>query len=278
METLILSQEKIIRLGFFFGVFALVAVWELAAPRRALTVPKTGRWSANLGVVILNTLLLRLLFPTAAVGIALVGEEKSWGLLNNMALFPWLAVILGVTLLDFAMYIQHAVFHAIPTLWRLHMMHHADLDYDVTTGARFHPIEVILSMGIKLMVVAALGPPAVAVLLFEVLLNATAMFNHGNIHIPGTVDRFLRWIVVTPDMHRVHHSVYAPFANSNFGFNLPWWDRLMGTYVNQPPEKHEEMEIGLEQFRDPKQANALPGILMLPFRGKSGEYTINRRW
>ncbi len=278
METLILSQEKIIRLGFFFGVFVLVALWEIAASRRVLTIPKISRWATNLGVVVLNTVLLRLLFPTAAVGLALVGEEKAWGLLNNLNLFPWLAVILGIMLLDFAMYIQHVVFHAIPALWRLHMMHHADLDYDVTTGARFHPIEVVLSMGIKLMVVAALGPPAVAVLLFEVLLNATAMFNHGNIHIPGAVDRFLRWIVVTPDMHRVHHSVHAPFTNSNFGFNLPWWDRLLGTYVDQPPEKHEEMEIGLEQFRDPRQANALLGILMLPFREKSGEYTINRRW
>nr|VFJ92787.1 MAG: Sterol desaturase/sphingolipid hydroxylase, fatty acid hydroxylase superfamily [Candidatus Kentron sp. H]VFJ93873.1 MAG: Sterol desaturase/sphingolipid hydroxylase, fatty acid hydroxylase superfamily [Candidatus Kentron sp. H]VFK00385.1 MAG: Sterol desaturase/sphingolipid hydroxylase, fatty acid hydroxylase superfamily [Candidatus Kentron sp. H] len=276
MSELLPEQEKIIRLGFFLGVFALVALWELAAPRRALTVPKAGRWAANLGLVALNTVLLRLLFPTAAVGLALVGEEKGWGLIHYWDLNPWLAVVVGVVALDFAIYLQHVLFHAMPTLWRVHRMHHADLDYDVTTGARFHPMEVILSMGIKLGVVMGMGPAAVAVLIFEVLLNATALFNHGNLHLPEGIDRIVRLFVVTPDMHRVHHSIHAPLANSNFGFNLPWWDRLMGTYVAQPPEGHVAMAIGLKDCRDPKVANTLSGMLKLPFVRDSGEYTIHR--
>ncbi|MBF0380882.1 MAG: sterol desaturase family protein [Magnetococcales bacterium] len=278
MEQSLIEQEKIIRLGFFFGVFILVALWEVVAPRRPLIISKTLRWSANLGVVVLNTILLRLIFPTAAVGLALVGEAKNWGLLNNIELPPILGIIIGVVLLDFAIYSQHVMFHSVPTLWRLHRVHHADMEYDVTTGARFHPIEIILSMAIKLGVVLALGPSGVAVLIFEVLLNAMAMFNHGNIHIPVNIDRVLRMFVVTPDMHRVHHSVHAPMANSNFGFNLPWWDRLMGTYVAQPIEGHENMEIGIKELRDPKLVSTIPGLLKLPFIQHLGEYTINRRW
>ena len=278
MDHMLLEQERIIRLGFFFGVFTLVALWELAVPRRVLTVPKIGRWSANLGVVILNTLLLRLVFPTTAVGLALAGEAQGWGVLNMLEISPWLTAVVGVVVLDFAIYVQHVLFHAVPTLWRLHRVHHADLDYDLTTGARFHPMEILLSMAIKLTVVMALGPPAVAVLIFEVLLNAMAMFNHGNMRIPERIDQMLRLLVVTPDMHRVHHSVHAPMANANFGFNLPWWDRLMGTYVAQPPEGHVEMEIGLDKLRDPKQVDTILGMLKLPFVRYLGEYTINRRW
>ncbi|ABK43622.1 sterol desaturase-related protein [Magnetococcus marinus MC-1] len=278
METILLEHETFIRLGFFLGVFVLVALWELLAPRRTLTVPKVRRWGANLGIVVLNTLLLRLLFPMAAVGLAMVGEEKGWGLFNMFETPAWLATIIAVAALDFAIYLQHVMVHAVPVLWRLHRMHHADLDDDVTTGARFHPLEIILSMLIKLAVVMVLGPPAVAVLIFEVLLNATAMFNHGNIRIPVTIDRLLRWIVVTPDMHRVHHSVHAPLTNSNFGFNLPWWDRLFGTYCAQPPEGHIEMALGLDHFRDPQQVNGLMGMLKLPFARHIGEYAINRRW
>jgi sterol desaturase/sphingolipid hydroxylase (fatty acid hydroxylase superfamily) len=277
MEQTLLEQEKIIRLGFFFGVFILVAIWEIVAPRRLLTTSKSLRWGSNLGVVVLNTVLLRLLFPTAAVGLALVGEEKGWGLLNNLDLHPVLGVIIGVGFMDFIIYAQHVLFHSVPTLWRLHRVHHADLDYDVTTGARFHPIEIILSMVIKLGVVLALGPSAVAVLIFEILLNAMAMFNHGNIYIPVEIDRILRLFVVTPDMHRVHHSVHAPMTNSNFGFNMPWWDRLMDTYTDQPLEGHKEMEIGLNEFRDPKLVSTISGILKLPFISYLGEYTINRR-
>jgi len=274
----ILGHELPIRLGFFFGVFALVAVWEVLAPRRALTVSKAGRWGSNLALVFLNSLVLRLLFPVAAVGVAALAQERGWGLLHYYEVSFLPAVIIAVIALDFVIYLQHVMVHAIPLFWRLHRVHHADLDYDVTTGARFHTLEIILSMLIKFSTILVLGPPLVAVVIFEVLLNATAMFNHGNVYIPAGIDRVLRLFVVTPDMHRVHHSVHAPLANSNFGFNLPWWDRIFGTYVAQPPEGHLEMEIGLEEFRDPKQVDRLPGMLLLPFARRLGEYSINRRW
>ena len=178
--------------------------------------------------------------------------------------------------LDLAIYLQHVLFHAVPALWRLHRMHHADLEFDVTTGARFHPIEILLSMGIKLGVVAALGAPAIAVLIFEVLLNATSMFNHSNVRMPVWIDRVLRWIVVTPDMHRVHHSIVARETNSNFGFNLPWWDRLFGTYRDQPAAGHEAMTIGIEQFREPAEQR-LDRMLTQPFRDDDTTYALGRR-
>ncbi|MEG3641320.1 sterol desaturase family protein [Magnetococcus sp. PR-3] len=273
----LLNHEIWLRLSFFFGIFATVALWAWLAPRRTLRLPKYAHWRANLGIIALNPLTLRLFFPTAAIGLALMGQAHGWGLLNNWDIPPTLALIMGVILLDLAIYTQHVMFHTIPILWRLHRMHHADLDYDVTTGARFHPIEMLLSMGIKLAVIAALGPSAVAVLIFEVLLNATAMFNHGNIHLPIPLDRLLRWLVVTPDMHRAHQAVQAPLANSNFGVNLPWWDRLMGTYLAQPPEGHQQMPIGLETFRNPQITNTLPDMLRLPFIHKIGAYPLNRR-
>lgn len=276
MKEFIMDHEAAIRLGCFLGVFTLVALAEIIAPRRVLTMSRAVRWFGNLGIVFLNTVVVRLLFPVAAVGMALLAEERGWGLMNNFAMPAWLALLLGVVLLDFAIYLQHVMFHAVPLLWRLHMMHHADLDYDVTTGTRFHPIEIILSMFIKLTAVSVLGPSAPAVLVFEVLLNATAMFNHGNLRIPPRIDRVLRLIVVTPDMHRVHHSVIARETNSNFGFNLPWWDRLFGTYRAQPRSGHEGMTIGLSQFRDPCKLT-LPWMLALPFIGKTGDYPINRR-
>jgi sterol desaturase/sphingolipid hydroxylase (fatty acid hydroxylase superfamily) len=207
---------------------------------------------------------------------ALLAQKSGWGLLNSFALPYWLPVVIGVAVLDLVIYLQHVMFHTVPVLWRLHMMHHADLDFDVTTGLRFHPIEVILSMGIKLSVVVVIGPPALAVLIFEILLNTTSMFNHGNIRLPSTIDRKLRLLVVTPDMHRVHHSVTIRETNSNFGFNLPWWDRLLGTYRDQPAAGHEGMTIGLAQFRDPKRLTFL-WMLALPFIGKPGGYAINRR-
>jgi sterol desaturase/sphingolipid hydroxylase (fatty acid hydroxylase superfamily) len=276
MRQKAVSSEMAIRLGSFFAILVLVAIWELLAPRRTLTTPKTVRWSSNLGITFLNLMVVRLVFPILAVGIALVAQEKGWGLLNSFDPPYWLVVVIGVVVLDLVIYLQHVMFHAVPVLWRLHMMHHADLDFDVTTGLRFHPIEIILSMGIKLAAVVVFGPPALAVLIFEVLLNATAMFNHGNIRLPSRIDRRLRLLVVTPDMHRVHHSVVIREANSNFGFNLPWWDRLLGTYRDQPTRGHEGMTIGLSQFRDAKHLT-LPWMLALPFIGKPGEYSIDRR-
>ncbi len=276
MDSFIAQNEMPIRLGFFCGVFVIMAVWEILAPRRRLHMSKRVRWASNLGIVIFNALLIRLVFPTAVVGLALAGELDGWGLLNWFQLPNSLAVVLAVMALDLAIYLQHVLFHAVPVAWRFHRMHHADLDFDVTTGIRFHPVEILFSMVIKLGVVAALGPPAVAVVIFEVLLNVTSMFNHGNVRLPKSIDRWLRLMVVTPDMHRVHHSRLALETNSNFGFNLPWWDRLFGTYCPQPSGGHETMDIGLDQFEDPRQ-NALPRMLIQPFLSDKGGYVINRR-
>ena len=273
----ILGNELPIRLSFFFGIFAIMAVWEILSPRRALTVSKPVRWVNNLGLVFLNSLVLRGLFPAAAVGVAVVAQQRGWGLLNLYEIPFTLSVVIAVVTMDFVIYLQHVMVHAVPLLWRLHRVHHADLDYDVTTGARFHTLEIILSMLIKFATITVLGPPVVAVVIFEVVLNATAMFNHGNVRIPKGFDRVLRWFVVTPDMHRIHHSVEDDEANSNFGFNLPWWDRLFGTYRDQPREGHEGMTIGIHKYRDPKQVDQLPGMLALPFIGKISGYAINRR-
>ncbi len=273
----ILQNETPIRLGFFFGVFAIMGLWEVLAPRRALTVSKAVRWTSNLGLVFLNSAILRLIFPMAAVGVAAFAAEQGWGLLNYFQLPFAFSVLLAIVALDFIIYLQHVLVHAVPALWRLHRVHHADLDYDVTTGARFHTLEIILSMLIKFATILVLGPPVVAVVIFEVVLNAMAMFNHSNVSLPPRLDRIVRWFVVTPDMHRVHHSVEDNEANSNFGFNLSIWDRLFGTYIVQPREGHDNMTIGIHGYRDPKQVNQLPGMLTLPFAGKITGYAINRR-
>ncbi|MCH8036717.1 MAG: sterol desaturase family protein, partial [Proteobacteria bacterium] len=251
MTDLILDNEPAIRLGIFAGVLISVAAWEALRPRRARRFSRWLRWPSNFGIVAFNTIVVRLLFPAAAVGMAALAQERGWGLFNNLELPAALAIVVSAIALDLLIYLQHVMFHAVPALWRLHRMHHADLDIDVTTGARFHPIEIVLSMLIKLAAVAVLGAPAVAVVIFEVLLNATAMFNHANLRLPEGVDRFLRLVVVTPDMHRVHHSIVPGETNSNFGFNLPWWDRLFGTYRDQPAAGHDGMIIGIEQFREP---------------------------
>lgn len=270
-----MEHEAVIRISFFLAVFIGIASWEIKAPRRALTTSKLTRWISNLGIVAIDTIVLRLLFPTAAVGFAAAAEQQQWGLLNHLELPTWLAVVMGAAALDFVIYFQHVLFHAVPALWRLHMVHHADLDYDLTTGIRFHPVEIVLSMLIKLAAVAALGPPVLAVLVFEVLLNASAMFNHGNIRLPERADRLIRLLFVTPDMHRVHHSAIKRETNSNYGFNLSVWDRLFGTYRAQPQAGHDAMTIGLEQFRDPQRLT-LPWLLALPFIGNVGKYPINR--
>ena len=275
MIDAVLANEPAIRLSVFLGIFAVMALWEVAAPRRERRFTRLKRWPNNIGIVVVNTLVLRLAFPVAAVGMATVAEASGWGLLNSHAPPAWLAVVIAVVLLDLAIYLQHVMVHAVPAFWRLHRMHHADLDFDVTTGARFHPIEILLSMMIKLLVVAALGAPPVAVLIFEVMLNASSMFNHGNVRIPEGLDRVLRWLVVTPDMHRVHHSALRRETNSNFGFSLPWWDRLFGTYRAQPAAGHDAMTIGIEQFREPGDLR-LDRMLIQPFKGGAGAYPINR--
>jgi sterol desaturase/sphingolipid hydroxylase (fatty acid hydroxylase superfamily) len=269
-------SEPLIRIAAFAGIVAVMVVWELAAPRRAPTHPRWLRWSGNFGVVIVAALLVRLLFPIAAVGTALIAQQRGWGLFNLVAWPAWLEFLLAVVALDLAIYLQHVLFHAVPALWRLHRMHHADLDFDFSTGVRFHPVEILLSMAIKIGVVLALGPPALAVLAFEILLNATSVFNHGNVRLPAPVDRVLRWLVVTPEMmHRVHHSIHPDETNSNFGFNLPWWDRLLGTYRDQPRDGHEGMAIGIDQFRTRRELR-LDRMLIQPLLGSSRDYPINR--
>ena len=269
-----LGHEPAVRLGAFFGMFALMAVWEAVAPRRARLLPRRVRWLHNLALVVLNSLILRLLFPLAAVGFALLTAERGWGLLNVFDVPFWWAFALSLIALDFAIYLQHVMFHAVPLLWRLHRVHHADADIDVTTGARFHPIEILLSMLIKFAVIAVLGAPAAAVLVFEVLLNATAMFNHANLHLFESVDRLLRLILVTPEMHRIHHSMEVAETNSNFGFNLPWWDRLFGTYRDRARLPQESMAIGVHGLTGSDAAVKLTGLLALPFAGGRSGYAI----
>lgn len=237
---------------------------------------RSARWPSNLGIAGLNALLIRLVLPAGLFGFALEAGKQRWGLLNNLRI-PYVAAILVTFIVfDLAIYLQHVMFHAVPALWRVHRMHHSDLDFDVTTGARFHPIEIALSMLFKLGLVTTLGAPAMGVLIFEVALNATSMFNHGNLGLPLRLDRSLRWLVVTPDMHRVHHSIAVGEANSNFGFNLPWWDRLLGTYRDQPAAGHDLMTIGIEQFRAPREL-WLDRMLLQPFRGPAGRYAITWR-
>jgi sterol desaturase/sphingolipid hydroxylase (fatty acid hydroxylase superfamily) len=276
LAEILLSHEPAIRLSAFAAIFAAMALWEFLAPRRSQAIGRRRRWPGNIAIVAVDTLLVRLVFPTAAVGVALLAQSRGWGMFHALEAPVWLLVIASLILLDLAIYLQHVLFHAVPVLWRLHRMHHADLEIDVTTGARFHPLEILLSMAIKLGVVAALGTPAVAVLIFEVLLNAASMFNHGNVHLPQRLDRVLRWLVVTPDMHRVHHSVVPRETNSNFGFNLPWWDRLCGTYRAQPAAGHQAMTIGIEQFRDPGELR-LDRMLLQPFRDDDRGYPLGRR-
>jgi sterol desaturase/sphingolipid hydroxylase (fatty acid hydroxylase superfamily) len=271
IESQLLAHEPALRLGAFAAVLAVMAIWEVLAPRRLRPLSRRWRWPANLGVVALNTVIVRALFPAAAVGLALSAESHGWGLLNQYDLPAWTLVAAGLVLLDLAIYLQHAMFHAIPALWRLHRMHHADLDIDVTTSARFHPLEIALSMLIKFAVVAALGIPAAAVLLFEVVLNASSMFNHSNVRIPLRVEKALRWLVVTPDMHRVHHSIERDETNSNFGFSFSFWDRLFGTYRAQPHAGHESMRIGIPDLRDAAECNRLAGMLAIPFRAGKEE-------
>jgi sterol desaturase/sphingolipid hydroxylase (fatty acid hydroxylase superfamily) len=271
-----MTHEGAIRLAFFFGVLIPIALWELFLPRRTLTIHKSVRWIGNMGIIVLNTVALRVLFPVLAIDIAIMARENGWGLLNHYPVPYWTSIAIGVLSLDLIIYLQHVMFHSVPGFWRLHMMHHADLDIDVSTGLRFHPIEIFLSMAIKMAAVAVIGQPPVSVLIFEIALNATSMFNHGNIRMPDRLDAALRRMVVTPDMHRVHHSVAIRETNSNFGFNFPWWDRLFGTYRAQPAAGHVGMVIGLSQFRD-AQRLTLPWMLALPFIGDPGAYAINKR-
>ncbi|MBX2847830.1 MAG: sterol desaturase family protein [Acidiferrobacterales bacterium] len=258
-------NEANLRLGFFVGVFALLAIIEFVTPRRAQTVSKSFRWLNNIGVSVVNTLVLRFTLPVLATGMALLAHDHSFGIFNWISLPFWLACLLSFLIMDFAIYLQHRLFHAVPIFWRLHRMHHTDLEFDVTTAVRFHPVEILISMLIKLIIVALIGAPAVSILIFEIVLNGSAMFNHSNIKLPSWLDKNLRLILVTPDMHRVHHSVHQPETDSNFGFNLPWWDRLCGTYIDQPRDGHTNMQIGIEKFRDSNDTR-LDKLLLQPLK------------
>jgi len=277
LSTWIMDNEKAIRPAVFVGMLVVMGLWEVFAPMRQRSLTRLLRWSNNLGLVVLNTMVVRFLFPAAAVGVAAYVEANNWGLMNYYDIPFVLAVVICVIAQDFIIYLQHVLVHAVPALWRLHRVHHADPDFDMTTGLRFHPIEIILSMLIKFAAIVVLGAPVLAVIIFEVILNAGAMFNHGNIKLPKRMDSLLRWVIVTPDMHRVHHSVEDDEANSNFGFGLTWWDRLFGTYIDQPRQGHTGMKIGIHHYNDPKQVSWLHGMLTLPFRRKMSGYTINRR-
>ena len=264
-----MDHEITIRVSFFSGLFLLLALGELWKPRRARVTARKERWFNNLVIMAMNTLLVRFLFPLVPVGMALLARERGWGLFNQLEL-PYLLQVAGtVLLLDFVVYLQHVLFHAVPTLWRFHLMHHVDLDLDVTSGLRFHPVEIVLSMVVKLFAVALIGPPGLAVIIFEVLLNGAVMFNHSNIFIPLTVDRFLRLFIVTPDMHRVHHSVVLKETDSNYGFALPWWDWLLGTYRAQPAKGHGGMTIGNSRFLDGKRQGLWWLLFHLPFSKKA---------
>jgi len=268
--------EGAIRFAMFLAVFGAVALWEALAPRRKRSFGRLARWPHNLGLLLVDVALVRVLAPGAAIAVAMTAAGAGWGLLNVVALPVWAAIPVGVALLDLVIYFQHVMFHAVPTLWRLHRVHHADLDFDVTTGARFHPIEILISTAVKCAAIAALGAPVISVFAFEILLNATAMFNHANASLPQRVERWLRWLAVTPDMHRVHHSVRYEESSSNFGFNLPWWDRLFGTYRAQPRLGHAAMTIGVDAFRSSEDLR-LDRLLVQPLRDTPGQYPITRR-
>jgi sterol desaturase/sphingolipid hydroxylase (fatty acid hydroxylase superfamily) len=264
------TLEVAFRIGCAAALFALLAGWEWLAPRRPLWLGRLRRWPGNLGIVAVDTLVVRLLVPTAVVGAALTAAGNGTGLFHWLNLRLSVATVLGFLILDLAIYLQHVAFHHIPWLWPLHRMHHADLDIDVTTGFRFHPFEILISLGIKIAVVMAFGIPPVAVFVFEAVLNATSLFNHSNISVRPGVERLLRLVVVTPDMHRVHHSVLRAETDSNFGFNLPWWDWLFGTYRREPQAGHNGMTIGLPIFRS-KGELRLDRMLTQPFRSDNRE-------
>jgi sterol desaturase/sphingolipid hydroxylase (fatty acid hydroxylase superfamily) len=273
LTEFVMAYEAFVRLAIFATVFATMASWEVFAPRRPQRIGRDTRWPSNVGVSIANAVLVRAIFPISAVALAAITQTRSWGLLNVWQVAPWVTVPLSVVVLDLVIYLQHVLFHAVPALWRLHRMHHADLEFDVTTGGRFHPIEMLLSTILKFAVIVALGAPPFAVFTFEVLLNATAMFNHSNVRMPLALDRVVRWVIVTPDMHRVHHSVIPRETNANFGFNLSLWDRLFGTYRAQPKDGHHAMTIGIAEIRDPGEQR-LDRMLSQPFRLRPDTYAL----
>ena len=266
-----MATEDLIRMGSYLAVLLIMATWEFIAPRRPLTASKLCRWGGNLTVVILNTAIVRLFLMGGVVATAVMAKERGWGLMNVATGPEWLEIGLAIVALDLIVYLQHQLFHYVPILWRFHMMHHSDLDLDVSSGVRFHPVEIIVSTGVKALSVLLLGAAPLAVVIFEIVLNATALFNHSNVQMSLGLDRMLRWFIVTPDMHRIHHSTDVRETNSNYGFNVPWWDRLFGTYCAEPALGQLGMKIGLEHLGPPVCLNLFM-MLRFPFVTRLGRY------
>ncbi len=275
LDTFIIENEQAFRLSIFLGLLMIMGLWELSAPRKVPTISKAKRWLNNLGLVFFNGFMLKLVFPVASTSMAIIAAQNNWGVLNYYDVSYTLGVIIFIIAMDLLLYFQHVMVHAVPIFWRLHRVHHADLDYDTSTGARFHTLEIFLSFAIKLTAIVLMGPSVLAVILFEVILNATAMFNHGNVGLPNWLDRSLRWVIVTPDMHRIHHSIEEDETNSNFGFSMSLWDRIFGTYKSDARASNENITIGIKVIRDPKETNNILGMLMIPFRHKNKHYIIN---
>lgn len=276
MQELFFEYESYIRLGAFLGIFALLTIWEISTPKRALLELRRFRWFSNIGLIVISSILVRFILPTAAVGVALHVEQDNLGFLNHYDLPFLLQFVLAFVLMDLAIYFQHVMFHALPLFWRFHRVHHSDLDCDITTGLRFHPFEIAISIIFKFIVIISIGAPVLAVVIFEIILNAASMFTHSNIKIPASFEYIVRWFIVTPDMHRIHHSVKENESNSNFGFFISIWDRILGTYTNDPESGHINMKIGLKNFREPKWQN-LRWLIYLPFVTNVNDYSINKR-
>jgi len=266
-ESWLVQYQTPLRLGFFLGLFALIALWEWIKPRRQQNTRRVSRWVNNLGLVVVATLLVRLVVPMGLAVIAFQVQAAGWGLFNHLTLSLWLEIVLALVLLDLAIYWQHRIFHQVPVLWRLHRVHHSDQAFDVSTAVRFHPLEILLSIFIKGLLVLMLGIPATAIIIFEVILNGVALFNHGNIRLPKGWDGVLRSVLVTPDMHRVHHSDIPSETNSNYGFNLSIWDKIFGSHTPQPQKGHQHINIGLKEYSTQQQSNDFMALLKMPFMG-----------
>ena len=278
MNNLIADSEATLRLTVFMTVLVILICLEIIYPRRKLKLPRMQRWVSNIGISVFNTLFVKLVFPIAGIGAALLAQHKQWGLLNNIEISHWIGVMLFLLVFDLTIYFQHRLFHAIPFLWRLHRMHHTDIDYDVTTGNRFHPVSILFSSIIKFVLIVLTGAAPIAVLIAEILLNATAMFNHSNLKLPIALDRILRLFIVTPDMHRIHHSVEETEHSHNFGFNFPWWDRIFGTYQARPGLGHETMEIGIRGFLNRRSASFLWLLIQPLMRPNAEKHFVPVSW
>jgi len=276
LEEFIVIHESNLRLGAFLGGLLLLALLEKIIPERQLSISKLKRWTNNIGLVALSTVLVRLLLPTAAVGAAYLAGQNDWGMLNQLQYPAWLNVVAAVILLDLSIYLQHLSFHVLPLFWRFHRVHHSDRDCDVSTGLRFHPIEILVSIKFKMLVIFVLGAPVLAVVIFEAILNFMSMFTHANVHLHSTLDKLLRLFMVTPDMHRIHHSVKENETNSNFGFFIPWWDRVFGTYLAYPEGGQSGMTLGLDQFNKDRSQTFF-GLIAMPVVRTIRGYAINAR-